>query len=83
MSKKSKATAKQKRLVKKRAIKFANKAKYAEMKRLGQNSKSKRSRNQSKQNKRAKTMSHPNGACGNIGCIRCDPERVHRIRKVA
>ena len=73
MSKKSKALNKQKRLDKKRAIKAANKARYAELKRLGQNSKSIRFKKNAKKNKKAKTTDHPLGRCGNIGCKKCSP----------
>jgi len=78
MSKAAKAKAKQKNLIAKRARKSANRAKYDELKRTGQNSKSKRARGQMKKNKRVNTISHPTGPCGNIGCIRCDPEGIHR-----
>jgi hypothetical protein len=78
MSKKAKAKQKEKRLQKKRAIKNANKDRYAEMKRLGQNSKSKRATKQGKKGKRVKTVDHPNGACGNIGCKKCDPCGIHK-----
>lgn len=72
MSKKSKALAKTKRLFKKRAIKLANKAKYQTWKEQGQNTKSIRARKNNKR-KLVSTESHPNGACGNIGCKRCNP----------
>ena len=78
MSKRAKANQKQKRLLKKRAIKAANKARYEEMRRLGQNSKSKRARNQSKRTKRVNTTDHPEGPCGNIGCKKCDPCRIYK-----
>ena len=77
MSKKSKAAQKQKRLAKKRARKAANKARYEELQRLGQNSKSKRFRGQTKRKKLARTTSHPEGTCGNIGCQKCDPCRIY------
>lgn len=75
MSKKYKAKQKQKRLDKKRAIKASNKARYAELRRLGQNTKSKRSVRQSKKSKLAKKIDHPNGKCGNIGCKKCNPSK--------
>lgn len=71
MSKKCKKLAKEKRLSKKRAIKAANKAKYAAYKLAGTNYKTKRFRKHS--TKRIATISHPNGDCGNIGCKRCNP----------
>jgi len=83
MSKKAKATQKAKRLAKKRSIKAANKSRYEEMRRTGQNSKSKRARWQSKKNKRVNTVSHPEGPCGNIGCQKCDPEGIHAKMKLA
>jgi len=79
MSKKAKANQKQKRLMKKRARRVANRARYDELKRIGQNSKSKRSLNQSSKNKRVNTISHPDGHCGNIGCKKCDPCGIHKI----
>lgn len=74
MSKKSKATSKLHRLSKKRAQKASNKAKFAELRRLGQNSKSSRFMKNAKKSKKH-TKSHPYGACGNIGCKRCNPSK--------
>ena len=71
MSKKAKLANKQKRLQKKRAIKTANKARYAELKRLGQNTKSKRFRTQIRKHKLIRTIDHPDGFCGNIACGKC------------
>ena len=51
MGKKAKAKAKEKRAARKRAIKQANKAKYAKWRELGMNQKSKRARNNSKKKK--------------------------------
>lgn len=73
MSKKAKVANKEKRLQRKRAIKNANKARYAELARLGQNSKSKRFTKQSKRRKSVKMIDHPNGACGNPACRKCFP----------
>lgn len=81
MSKKIKAKTKQKNLIAKRARKAANRAKYDELKRTGQNRKSRRSIFQSKKTKKVRTVSHPDGPCGNIGCVRCDPEGIHKLRK--
>ena len=71
MSKKSKQANREKRLQKKRAMKAANKARFAEMKRVGQNSKSRRSLMQSK--KHRLVIDHKDGICGNLACIKCYP----------
>ena len=76
MSKKSKKLAKQKNLMKKRAKRAANRAKYDAWRDAGENSKSKRFRNKIK---KVNTISHPNGPCGNIGCKKCDPYKIHKI----
>lgn len=68
MSKKSKLNNREKRLQEKRSRKAANKARYAELKRLGINGKSKRFL---KKKQRASTVDHPFGNCGNIGCKKC------------
>jgi hypothetical protein len=73
MSKKAKNAQKLNRLAKKRAMKAANKAHYAELRRLGQNSKSKRFMQNKKKKRLAKMYDHPDGRCGNIGCRKCDP----------
>lgn len=73
MSKKCKLTNRLKRLQEKRSRKAANKAKYAELKRLGINGKSKRFQTGLKKNKRAKIEDHPFGNCGNVGCRKCFP----------
>jgi isoaspartyl peptidase/L-asparaginase-like protein (Ntn-hydrolase superfamily) len=77
MSKKSKKAAKAKRLQKKRARRAANKARYEEMRLAGKNSKSKRFLKKSKTAKLANTISHPEGKCGNVGCVACDPLKIH------
>ena len=79
MSKKAKKLQKEKRLEKKRARRTANKARYAALRDSGQNSKSKRFVKNSKRMKRVKTIDHPLGSCGNIGCKRCDPNKIHSI----
>ena len=76
MSKKSKKASKIKNLAAKRARKAANKARYEELRRTGQNSKSKRARSAGKKKRLANAKSHPNGTCGNIGCKKCDPCKV-------
>jgi hypothetical protein len=73
MSKKSKQVNREKRLQKKRAMKAANKARYAEMKRVGQNSKSRRSMMQSKKHRLVRMIDHKDGICGNLACIKCYP----------
>jgi hypothetical protein len=69
MSKKSRAKGKQKRLKEKRARKAAMKAQYQRFAGMGANSKSKRFRSRVKKTIRA--ISHPDGSCGNSGCIKC------------
>lgn len=78
MSKSSKARSKQKRLQEKRARKQANKARYAALKSSGQNTKSVRFMRNSKAKKLVKTVDHPLGNCGNIGCSKCSP-RLLRV----
>jgi hypothetical protein len=72
MSKKSKKQQKEKRLQKKRARKLANRALYDSRRDAGQNTKSKRARASKKKHKLAKTVDHPEGKCGNIGCMKCN-----------
>jgi len=74
MSKKSKLNNKDKRLQEKRSRKAANKAKYAELKRLGINSKSKRFQKSQSKKHRSDLGSHPYGNCGNVGCKKCFPD---------
>jgi hypothetical protein len=73
MSKKAKQINREKRLQKKRAMKAANKARYAELKRVGQNTKSRRSLMQSKRRKLVKMIDHKDGMCGNLACKKCFP----------
>ena len=70
MSKKSKAKNKQDNLIKKRARKATNKAKYAALKLQGQNTKSTRATRNNAKNKLVKTKEHTH-KCGNIGCEKC------------
>lgn len=79
MGKIGRAKRKEKKLQKKRAIKAANRARYAELKRLGQNSKSKRFLKGCKKNKLVNYISHPDGFCGNVGCKKCDPCKIHNV----
>lgn len=69
MSKKSKKAARNKRLLAKRAKKAAQKARYQKFAEMGKNTKSKRFRAKGK--KTARKKDHPNGPCGNVGCIKC------------
>lgn len=64
----------EKRLQEKRARKAANKARYAELKRLGINGKSKRFKANMKRRRKAATENHIVVFCGNIGCKRCYPD---------
>jgi len=74
MSKKSKLKNREKRLQEKRSRKAANKARYAEMRRLGINSKSKRFQSGQRKNHKVGSIDHPNGNCGNVGCKKCFPD---------
>lgn len=78
MSKKSKARSKQERLNKKRAIKQANRNRYATLRQAGENSKSIRFIRNSKQSRLANKVSHAEGRCGNIGCNTCNTKHVTR-----
>jgi len=73
MSKKSKAKAKVKRLMAKRARKTAKQAQYEAYKKAGQNNKSKRFVKKSGTRK-IRNKNHAISFCGNIGCERCFPE---------
>lgn len=73
MSKKSKSQAKDKRRSMKRSRKAAQRTQYESWARDGQNKKSKRVRLASGRVRGAKPRNHPNGDCGNSGCIRCSP----------
>ncbi len=73
MSKKSKQINREKRLQKKRALKAANRARYDELKRTGQNSKSRRSLMQSKKHRLVSILNHKDGNCGNLACKQCFP----------
>ena len=73
MSRTSKKLNREKRLQQKRARKAANKARYAELARTGQNQKSKRYLSSNKKRKLVKIIDHKDGFCGNIACKRCFP----------
>jgi hypothetical protein len=74
MSKKCKLKNREKRLQEKRSRKAANKARYAELKRLGINSKSKRFKTGQSKKRKISSEDHPNGNCGNVGCKKCFPD---------
>ena len=75
MSKKAKLKNREKRLQEKRSRKATNKARYAELKRLGINGKSRRFQRK----KRVVILeNHFYGFCGNVGCKRCFPD-LNRI----
>jgi hypothetical protein len=78
MSKKSKALSKQSNLSKKRAIKAANRARYQELARIGQNSKSVRARRALQHKTVARRVDHANGNCGNPACKKCFPN-LHMV----
>ena len=67
MSKKAKAAAKEKRLQQKRALKMANKAKYASWKSAGENGKGRSGKKRSSISLKGK---HP-FYCGNVACKKC------------
>ena len=71
MSKKSKTKAKEKRKNQKAARKAAQRALYESYMKQGKNTKSKRARKNEKTAKKVSAISHPDGKCGNPGCIRC------------
>lgn len=70
MSKSSKTKAKLKRRLVKAARKSEQQKRYAHYMKLGQNTKSKRSRVNAK-GKAGLLGDHPLGQCGNVGCIKC------------
>jgi len=72
MSKNAKAQSKKRRLDEKRARKAAQRARYERYRLDGRNTKSKRAKSQNKRGKRAKTVDHPEGKCGNVACIKCN-----------
>lgn len=76
MSKKAKLKNREKRLQEKRSRKAANKARYAELRRLGINSKSKRFQ---KKKRSVILGDHPFGNCGNVGCKKCFPD-LYQLR---
>lgn len=83
MSKKSKVASKLKKSQAKRARKQANRTRYQELARLGQNSKSKRSISTNAKNKKVNVFGHSLTNCGNIGCRRCNPNQFYPLYDVA
>ena len=79
MSKKCKQKNRLEHLQEKRSRKASNKAKYAELKRLGINGKSKRFTSNQKKNRKIGNIDHPNGNCGNIGCKKCFQKLMLKI----
>ncbi len=71
MSKASKSRSKDRRKKAKAGRKAAQRAKYEAFKNSGQNSKSKRFVLKGKRTRKTSATSHPNGPCGNPGCIQC------------
>jgi hypothetical protein len=77
MSKKAKSRQQEKRKKAKALRKLINKQVYEERKRLGQNTKSTRAQTFNKKNKKKSMVKHSVANCGNVGCKRCDPGRIH------
>ena len=75
MSKKAKTKAQDRRRKEKRARKEAMQKLYASWARDGRNRKSARNVRKSKTFCRsARNFDHPNGPCGNLGCLKCFPQ---------
>jgi hypothetical protein len=81
MSKKCKLNNRLEHLQEKRSRKAANKAKYAELKRLGMNGKSKRFLSNKRKNRIVGKVDHPFGNCGNVGCKKCFPD-LYQVKMV-
>lgn len=79
--KKARAANREHRLEVKRAKKAANQVKYLRWKEEGKNQKSKRFTGSAKKRQSVRVVSHPTGPCGNIGCLRCNPENYHPFLK--
>lgn len=73
MSKKSKTKSKERRLKDKAQRKATQRALYESYMKQGKNTKSKRAVKNSKatKSKRVSNISHPDGKCGNPGCMKC------------
>lgn len=83
MSKKSKAISKDNNLKKKRALRAANRAKYAMWKAAGENSKSTRAVRKGKKKRSPNKHKHLIAHCGNPACKKCfiHDEKGVRARK--
>lgn len=75
MGKKARIKNKEKRDAQKRARREANKRRWQEMARAGENIKTKRylSKRKRKVSLETANINHPDGACGNLACNRCYP----------
>jgi hypothetical protein len=71
MSKASKKETKQKNLIEKRKRKAANRARYDNLAKLGQNTKSTRARRSLKKKGSKLKGTHPYNPCGNLACKKC------------
>lgn len=80
MSKKSKVASKLKKAQAKRARKLANRTRYQELARLGQNSKTKRSLRANSKKKKVNVFGHSLTNCGNIGCRRCNSNQYYPLQ---
>ena len=82
MSKASRKRNKDKRAAKRRAEKVANQNLYAERAKLGINKKSKRARTGAKKKGLVNPgETHPDGYCGNIGCVPCNQKFHSNMRR--
>ena len=79
MGKTGKVSRKMKKAALKKSIKMANAAKYAAWKAAGQNGKSKRFVARL-QKEKIKTVKHITDNCGNIGCKKCDPNKIFILK---
>jgi len=74
MGKKGKKKRGEKARIKKRARKAANRAKYDAWRAAGTNSKSFRQRKRAKKKGSGDKGKHLIADCGNVGCLKCNPE---------
>lgn len=79
MSKKSKIASKARKALAKRARKNANRARYQELARTGQNSKTKRALNAAQKKRKVNVFGHSLTNCGNIGCRKCNPYQYYPV----
>jgi hypothetical protein len=73
MGKKARTRRAEFRKKEKRARKERQRALYESYKLEGKNKKSKRVSLGAARARQVRTVNHPNGACGNVGCERCFP----------